>query len=270
MFSANRTRILLAALLVALAAAELHLAHQIHAVRHLSYQLQDGLATEIAPFRQAAVTAGNTSILDSDNLRGDLQDASRATEESANKARRDASRYAEHLTAQLEQDRIKHEEMLDRALDNVRDLSSAAGSAVSQLGTEIQSARAEMADTSAALVRASKDVAALRHGTASRQLAAARSPWNRFEFQLTDHADTQYLAGVMLSIRKIDPEHNRFSVNVTFSDREIREDGSLNEPVGFSAPNTSRQYELIVDDIAKGRIHGYLATPGPAQLALGR
>ena len=66
-----------------------------------------------------------------------------------------------------------------------------------------------------------------------------------------------------LALKKSDTKRNRFTVEVMADDKRIeKKDKTANEPVQFYVASKARQpYEIVVNQIAKDSVSGYLAKP---------
>ena len=63
-------------------------------------------------------------------------------------------------------------------------------------------------------------------------------------------------------LRKADPKRSRFTVDVIADDKKVeKKDRTINEPVQFYVSRARQPYELVVNEVRKDRIVGYLAVP---------
>ena len=73
------------------------------------------------------------------------------------------------------------------------------------------------------------------------------------------------MATVALKLKKADPKHNRYTLEVFADDKTIeKKDRGLNEPVQFYTGKDHLLFELVVNDISKNQIQGYVSTPKDA------
>ncbi len=57
-------------------------------------------------------------------------------------------------------------------------------------------------------------------------------------------------------------ERNRYTVEVLADDKTVeKKDKSINEPLQFYVAKAKQPYELVVNEVGKDQITGYLATP---------
>jgi chromosome segregation ATPase len=93
---------------------------------------------------------------------------------------------------------------------------------------------------------------------------------NYFEFTLQKGAKPTLLSTIKLQLKKADQKHSRYTLNVSADDRTIeKKDKGLDEPVQFYTGKDPVLYELVVNEIDKNKVSGYLSTPkgaaAPAQ-----
>jgi len=70
---------------------------------------------------------------------------------------------------------------------------------------------------------------------------------------------------VSLELRKADPKHSRYTLDVFADDKKIeKKNRNLNEPVQFYTGKDNYLYELVVNSIGHNTVSGYVATPKSA------
>jgi len=83
-----------------------------------------------------------------------------------------------------------------------------------------------------------------------------------YEFTLMKGAKPQAFSTVALALKKTDPKHGKYSLNVTADDKTIeKKDKNQSEPVQFYTGRDHMLYELVVWTVDKNKITGYLSTP---------
>jgi chromosome segregation ATPase len=83
-----------------------------------------------------------------------------------------------------------------------------------------------------------------------------------YEFTLLKGAKPQAFSTVALQLKKTDPKHAKYSLNVTADDKTVeKKDKNQSEPVQFYTGRDHMLYELVVWTIDKNKISGYLSTP---------
>ncbi len=92
---------------------------------------------------------------------------------------------------------------------------------------------------------------------------------NYYQFTLNRGAKPSPFSGVSLELKKADPKHSRYTLEVDADDKKIeKKDKGLNEPVQFLTGRNNLLYELVVNNINKNQVVGYLSTPKNAPVPL--
>lgn len=91
-----------------------------------------------------------------------------------------------------------------------------------------------------------------------------RGDRNYYEFTLRK-GSKQAVATIALQLKKADEKHSRGTLIVFADDRKIeKKDRGLNEPVQFYTGKDHLLFELVVNDIGKNEVQGYVSTPKDA------
>src|SRR5437763_6256580 len=91
-----------------------------------------------------------------------------------------------------------------------------------------------------------------------------RGDRNYYEFTLQKTKNTQRVGPVHISLTRTDPKKSKYAITVIADDKTIeKKDSTSGEPVQFYVKGSSRMapYEIVVFDVGKNQITGYLATP---------
>jgi hypothetical protein len=87
-----------------------------------------------------------------------------------------------------------------------------------------------------------------------------------FEFTLSKSSKgPQHVGPIQASLRKVDPKKYRYTMNVLADDKSIeKKDKTAGEPVQFYVQGARAPYEIVVFNISKDNMTGYLSTPKDA------
>jgi hypothetical protein len=91
-----------------------------------------------------------------------------------------------------------------------------------------------------------------------------RGDRNYYEFKITKSKTAQKVGPVQVTLNKVDQKKAKYTITVFVDDRSIeKKDKTAGEPVQFYVRGGSRMppYELVVFDVGKNQISGYLSTP---------
>src|SRR6185437_10611895 len=134
--------------------------------------------------------------------------------------------------------------------------------------TDLNATKSELANAEAAMQSMKGDLG-LQSGliaTNARELEVLKHKGDRniYEFTL-DKGRRQAVATVGLELKKADAKHSKFTLVVYSDDKAIqKKDRNLDEPIQFYTGKNHQMYELVVNNIAKNQVQGYIATPKDA------
>ncbi len=90
---------------------------------------------------------------------------------------------------------------------------------------------------------------------------------NYYEFTIYRHKQAR-VATVGLNLRKTNVKHHRFTIDMLVNDMKIqKKDRTIDEPIFFSMPGSRSFDELVVNQVDKDKITGYISTPKNAEMA---
>lgn len=98
-----------------------------------------------------------------------------------------------------------------------------------------------------------------------------RGERNYYEFTLHKGGQPQVVGTAKLSLKKVDVKRSKYTMNVNADDKNIeKKDKNLDEPVQFYSGKSPALFELVVNNISKNEVQGYLSTPKnvPGPIAL--
>lgn len=141
------------------------------------------------------------------------------------------------------------------------------GASVETVKTDLASTKAQADKTAADLVRATGDMGVMSGliATNGKEIAELRAMGDRniYEFNIAKKSGLQKVGDIQIRLTKADQKKNRFTMVVMADDKLIeKKDKTTNEPVQFYAVQGLRTpYEVVVNEVGKDTIKGYLATP---------
>jgi chromosome segregation ATPase len=152
----------------------------------------------------------------------------------------------------------------------------AVASDVSSVKTDVGGAKASIAETQNDLNTTKQQLqrtigdAGVMSGLIARthdDLEALKRKGDRTYFEFTLHKGDKptLLSSIKLQAKKVDDKHSKYTMVVSADDRNIeKKDKSLDEPVQFYSGKDPALYEIVVNNIAKNQISGYLSVPKTA------
>jgi hypothetical protein len=89
-----------------------------------------------------------------------------------------------------------------------------------------------------------------------------RSGRNFFEFTLQKSKTPQRVGPIQLLLNKASPQDQRYTMTVFVDDRTIeKKDKLAGQPVQFYGQGSSLPYDIVVFNVGKNQVTGYVATP---------
>jgi hypothetical protein len=91
-----------------------------------------------------------------------------------------------------------------------------------------------------------------------------RGDRNYYEFTIQKQKTPQRVGPVQISLNKADQKKSKYTITVLADDKSIeKKDKTSGEPVQFYMKGSARltPYEIVVFDVGKNQITGYLSTP---------
>jgi predicted nucleic acid-binding Zn-ribbon protein len=149
---------------------------------------------------------------------------------------------------------------------------------IGAVATEVGGAKKDIADTKTdlettkgKLERATGDMGVMSgliaHNRDDLEELKRRGDRNYYEFKVTKSKTPQRVGPVQVTLNKTDQKKGKYTMTVFVDDRSIeKKDKTAGEPVQFYLKGNARlaPYEIVVFDVGKNDINGYLSTPKDA------
>jgi hypothetical protein len=72
----------------------------------------------------------------------------------------------------------------------------------------------------------------------------------------------QRVGDVAIKLKKLDSRKNRFTIELIANDKKMeKKDRTINEPVQFYMAKTRLPHEIVVNEVQRDKIVGYLSMP---------
>ncbi len=138
---------------------------------------------------------------------------------------------------------------------------------VGNVKTEVATTQQELDEMVAGLKQVHGDLGVMsgRIATTAEELAALKALGERnyFEFDVAKSKKATRVGDIRIVLKNTDPKRNKFTMEVYADDKRIeKKHKTVNEPIQFYVGGRGGQpYEVVVNEVKKGRIVGYLAAP---------
>jgi DNA repair exonuclease SbcCD ATPase subunit len=166
-------------------------------------------------------------------------------------------------------DMARREEAEAKISANVNAVKTDVSTVKSDVGTvktDVATTQADLADTKTQLQRTIGD-AGVMSGLIARnhdELEELKHKGDRtyYEFTLQKGADPTLLSTIKLKLKKVDQKKGKFTLELNADDRVVeKKDKTLLEPVQFYSGKNPSLYEIVINNVAKNQVTGYLSVP---------
>jgi len=258
---------------VALIAANVYLFLQIDTLKQDLAKSRESILEEVGRVKESSSVTSAAARRNMDTLKEELDSARRSAAQAVGQAKVDATKHAEALAVKLEQQRKVSEQELKSDISKVEASAATANTKIGEVSTEVGAVKTDVSNTKAEL---DKTIASLKSvsgdlgvqsgliATNGKELAALKALGERnyFEFTLGKEKAPRKIGDVFLQLKKSDLKKNKFTVEVTADDKRVeKKDKGVNEPIQFYTSKARQPYELVVNEVKKDIIVGYLSTP---------
>jgi chromosome segregation ATPase len=245
--------------------------------------MQSGTDSQLSKINAAAEAAQEEGRKQMAALAESLNTFHNASTTAVGRARAEAKKQADQLSQKIEdqQQAITGEisqvkTAADDANAKISEVSTDVGSVktdVTGVKTDVDGVKTDLATTKTTvsqhaddLKRMVGDMGAMSGliATNSKDLATLRELGERnyYEFTLNKSKTSSKVGGVLLTLKKADPKNNRFSLDVLADDKKVeKKDRTINEPVQIYIAGARLPNEIVVNEVKKDQVVGYLSTP---------
>ncbi len=238
---------------------------------------ENGTQTQISKLNDATTTLLEQERQRLQDLAQEMKQQVKGVNDSATiairRARTEAQKQGEELSGKLSE----QEQQVATQLSQIQDTTSSKFTAVTSdvdgvkanveaVKTNVATAQSDIEKTSADLKRAMGDMGVMSGliATNAKDLDALRALGERnyFEFDINKKDAAKKVGDIMLTLKKADPKRNRFTMDVLADDRHVeKRDKTINEPVQLYVAGNMQPYEIVINQVTKDHVTGYLATP---------
>ncbi len=151
---------------------------------------------------------------------------------------------------------------------NTQMATKASTEDVSKLNGDVSGVKTDLDATKSRLDRATGDMGVMS-GLIARnhddlEELKRKGDRNYYEFTIQKTKTPQKVGPVQMSLNKADQKRSKYTMTVLADDKSIeKKDKTAGEPVQFYVKGTAHYapYEIVVFDVGKNQISGYLSTP---------
>lgn len=278
----NKVPILIGAV-VALTGASIYSFLQISELKTQLAETRAMIEEEVGKVNASTETSTKSTRQSVSALEAQLAEARRQAAELAGEARVQAAKHADELAAKLEQAQAQQAQQTARVAESVNQVSQqvtavneatnsnkdkigAVSNDVAAVRTQAEQTKAELQKTIADLTSTKGDLG-IQSGliaTNAKELAALRDLGERVytEFRVAKAKTATRVGDLQIRLTKTDPKKNKYTVEVIADDKLVeKKDKNTNEPVQFLIGKTAQPFEMVVNEVKKDLIVGYVSAP---------
>jgi cell division protein FtsB len=240
------------------------------AVGYVGYSAQSRMQTDLAKAHDQNKVL--SAQLDQANSRlADLKGHIEVTEQKVGMTQAELARAKSRAEAILKEQTASDQKLTAQLSQVQKESEEKIGAVATEVGgakKDIEATKNDLEATKGKLDRATGDMGVMS-GLIARnrddlEELKRRGDRNYYEFTVKKTKTPQRVGPVQVNLTKTDQKKSKYTVTVFVDDRAIeKKDKTAGEPVQFYVKGASRMapYEMVVFDVGKDQITGYLSTP---------
>jgi hypothetical protein len=268
---------LVAGSIIALVATNIYLYVQLDHVRTDVAKVRESLSTELSNLKDASSVTTASQSRHLETLKQELDAARIKNRDEArtmsSQAKTEAQAHADQLARQIQAEEAKVQQQVSSEISEVKTSANTANAKIADVSTDVGGVKTQVSATQAEL---QKTISALKStqgdlgvqsgliATNAQELQALRrlGERNYIEFKIGKSKERQRVGDITVLLKKTDPKKNKYTIEVMADDKLTeKKDKNVNEPVQFYTSKARQPYEMVVNQVQKDQIVGYLATP---------
>jgi hypothetical protein len=259
---------------VALLGANVYLYMQIDKLKGELGAFTRSTQNEIASLKESSTVSVQTARRSLTTLKDELEAARRQAAMAAGQAKVEAQKHAEELARRVAAEQARQTQQVKTELSAaVSDVEKNAATKIEGVSTEVGQVKTEVASAKTEIQNTINDLKRVRgdlDGTSSlvatngKELDALKRLGERnfFEFNMAKSKQPKRIGDIAVVLKKADQKRNRFTIEVIADDKKVeKKDRNINEPIQFYTARARQPYEIVVNEVRKDQIIGYLSTP---------
>ncbi|MCY3757387.1 MAG: hypothetical protein OXG96_06650 [Acidobacteria bacterium] len=197
-----------------------------------------------------------------------VQDRLGVTQKELNRARAAARRLREEQERSVQQLNVEIARKADSR--QLSELKSASDSRFGAVNQDVSKVKTDVEATRKALEGARREIVDVR-ATLTQQIARNKDELkqlrlkgerNFYEFDIQKKKGFALVGDIRIGVTKTNRRRQRYNVRIVVDDNTLeKKRRAINEPVQFLVGPTKLRYELVVNEVRRNRIIGYLSVP---------
>ena len=190
-----------------------------------------------------------------------------ATQAQIGETRKNVEKTAEQLQAEQKQASAQLGQQITTVQADAATRAAAISGEVGGVRKDVDATKKDL-DTTKAQLKSTIGDLGVQSGLVARNHddlmeLRKRNERNYFEFNLTKAKTASKVGDIAIRVTKTDPKKGRYTIEVNADDKVVeKKDKNVNEPLQFYlARARGIPYEIVVNQVDKDKVVGYLATP---------
>ena len=268
---------------VALVGASLYQFYEVRQVRADLEATRTALLDEISKVHETSTVSSKTNRQSVESLKSQMDEARRQASILAGQAKIDATKHADELAAKLEKAQQEESAKLAETatavsnvtgeVSKVKDDANTTKTRVGEVSSDLATVKTDAAATRSELEKTIADLKSTRGdlgvqsgliATNGKELAALRALGERnyTEFKLVKEKSPRKVGDIQMRLKAADMKKNRYTIELIADDKLVeKKDKTINEPVQFMLSRATQPFEIVVNDVKKDMISGYISAP---------
>jgi hypothetical protein len=260
--------------LIALLVSNIALWYRVETARTENQTSSQAMLAEITALKESTSANSVSHRHSLESLKEQLEQARQQANQAAGHAKQEAQAHADQLAKQLTDAQAKQQAQVESQITDVQQQTTTANAKIGEVSgdvtavkTDLGSTKAELDKTIANLTKVQGDLGVTNGyvATNGKELEALKRLNDRNYFQFTlvkKDKQAKRVGDISLKLKAADKKKNKYTLEVLADDKTVeKKDRGVNEPLQFYVAKAKQPYELVVNEIGKDQITGYLATP---------
>lgn len=254
------------------------LLYQVNDIRKEADHRNEVVQNEIDTLKENSTVMTSAQKKHLEELRDDLDSSKKQLSQQANQAasqaKKEALTYAEEQAKKLSAENQQTKQAVaqtNTALGEVTKKADTANARIADVNSDVNGVKTDLAGTKSELDKTKSELKKVSGdlgitsgyvATNSKEIEDLRRRGERniIEFSVKKQKNMQKVGDISLRLDKSDLKKNRFTVIVLADDKTVeKKDKTVNEPLQFYVAKSL--YEVVVNQVGKDQISGYLSTP---------
>ena len=263
---------------VALIAASGYLYYQLNQVRAQIADTKESLLAEIEKIHETSSVTVQTSRRNIEAMQKDVAKYRAQAAQLSGEAKAEATKHADELAAKLERVQAEQGKKIGEVtseVSDVKNVAAATSNKVGEVSNDVGTLKTDTASNKSAIEKTIADLKSARGdlgvqsgliATNGKELLALKQLGERnyIDVKLAKVKKNvpQKFGDVQLVLEATEPKKNTFSLVIIADDKRVeKKNRTVNEPIQFLLSKSVLPYELVINDVKKDLIVGYLSVP---------